>query len=65
MVRPCGKKNDRIGKRMYVRECGGSRSIGGPQKRWIDTVKDCLKQEVWMSGKQTEWYMIRVNGGSL
>ena len=38
------------------------------RKRWIDTVKDCLKKkkrEVWISGKQGEWCMIGVNGGSL
>ena len=25
-------------------ECAGSRSVGRPRKRWIDTVKDCLKK---------------------
>ena len=33
-------KNDRIAKRVYVGECAGSRSVGKPQKRLIDTVKD-------------------------
>ena len=37
-------ENDRIAKRVYVRECAGSRSVGRPRKRWIDTVKDCLKK---------------------
>ena len=30
-------ENDRIA---YVGVCAGSHSVGGPQKRWIDTVKD-------------------------
>ena len=37
-------ENDRIAKRVYVGECTGSRSVGRPRKRWIDTVKDCLKK---------------------
>ena len=55
-------KNDRIAKRVYVGEGAGSRSV--PRKRWIDTVKECLRKEVWMSGKQGEWCMI-VYGGCL
>ena len=37
------------------------------RKGWIDTMKDCLKKnrEVWMSGKQGEWYIIGMNGGGL
>ena len=37
-------ENDRIAKRVYVGECAGSRSVGRPRKRWIDTVKECLKK---------------------
>ena len=37
-------ENGRIAKMFYVEECAGSRSVGGPWKRWIDTVKDCLKK---------------------
>ena len=37
-------ENDRIAKRVYVGECAGSRSVGRPRKRWIDTVKDCLRK---------------------
>ena len=37
-------ENDRIATRVYVRECAGSRSVGRPRKRWIDTMKDCLKE---------------------
>ena len=37
-------ENDRIVKRVYAGECAGSRLVGRPRKRWIDTVKDCLKE---------------------
>ena len=37
-------ENDRIAKRFYVRECAGNHSMGKPRKRWIDTVKVCLKK---------------------
>ena len=47
-------ENDRIAKRVYVGECAGSRSVGRPRKRWTNTVKDCLKREVWMLSKQGE-----------
>ena len=47
-------EKDRIAKRVYV-----------GQTRWIDTVKDCLRKEVWMSVKQGEWCRIGVNGGGL
>ena len=53
-------ENDRIDKKVYVRECVGSSLVSRPWKRWMDTEKECLK-EVWMSGKQGEWWMIRVN----
>ena len=36
--------NDRIAKRVYVGKCAGSRLLGRPRKRWIDTVKDWLKK---------------------
>ena len=39
---------------VYVGQCGGSRSLGRPQKKWIDTVNVCLKKKVWVSGKQEE-----------
>ena len=48
VLRWCGyverMENDRIAKRVYVGECAGSRSVGSPRKRWIDTVKNCLKK---------------------
>ena len=37
-------EKDMIAKRVYVGESGGSRSVGRPRKRWIDTVTDCLKK---------------------
>ena len=37
-------ENDMIAKSVYEGECAGSRSDCKPQKRWIDTVKDCLKK---------------------
>ena len=33
-----------IAKRVYVGEFAGSRSACRPQKRWLDTVKECLKK---------------------
>ena len=46
MVRLCEEngENDRIAKRVYVRECAGSHSVGRPWERWIDTVKDWLRK---------------------
>ena len=37
-------ERDRISKRVYVGECADSRSVGRPWKRWIDTVKECLRK---------------------
>ena len=37
-------ENNRIAKRIYVGEYAGSCSVGRPWKRWIDTVKNCLKK---------------------
>ena len=36
-------ENDRNTKKVYVGVCAGSRSVGGRPKRWIDTMKECLK----------------------
>ena len=33
-----------IGLRVYVGECAGSFSVGRPQKRWTDTMKEFLKK---------------------
>ena len=37
-------ENDSIARGTYVDECVGSRSVGRPRKRWIDTVKECLRK---------------------
>ena len=37
-------ERDRIAKRVYVGECAGSHSVDRPRKRWIDSMKDCLKK---------------------
>ena len=50
VLRWCGHvermESDSIAKRVYVGECAGSRSEGRPRKRWIDTVKECLRKSV-------------------
>ena len=33
-------ERDRIGKRVYVVKCAGSRSVSRPRKRWINTVNE-------------------------
>ena len=37
-------ERDRIAKSVYVGECAFTRSLGRPRKRWIDTMKECLKK---------------------
>ena len=37
-------ENDKIAKKVYVGEWVGSLSVDRSQKRWIDTMKDCLKK---------------------
>ena len=34
----------RIAKRVYVGECASNRSVGRSRKRWIDTLKECLRK---------------------
>ena len=36
--------NDKNAKRVYMGKCAGSRLLGRPRKRWIDSVNDCLKK---------------------
>ena len=38
-------ERDRIAKRIYVEECAGSHSVGRPRKKWIDTMKECLRKK--------------------
>ena len=37
-------EKNRIAKRVYVGECAGTHSVGRPRKRWIETMKDCLRK---------------------
>ena len=37
-------EKDRITKIVYVGECVGSCSVGRPRKRWLDTMKESLRQ---------------------
>ena len=43
-VRVVQMERDRITKRVYVGECAGSHSVDRLWKRWINTVKECLKK---------------------
>ena len=57
-------ENDRIAKVVYVRECAGSHSMGRPQKRWIDTVKYCLRTR-GLDVRQAREMVQDMNGGGL
>ena len=39
-----GMERDRIAKSVFVGECAGIHSVVRQQKRWTDTVKECLKK---------------------
>ena len=54
-------ENDRIVKRVYVGKCNGSHSVSKLQKRWINTVKECLKKR-GLDVRQTR-RMVRVCQG--
>ena len=58
-------ERDRVVKRVHVGECAGSHSVGRPWKRWIDTMKECLKkrrldvrQPRRMVQDRSEWWEI-------
>ena len=38
------RENDRVAKILYVGEWAVIHSVGRPRKRWIDTVKECLRK---------------------
>ena len=38
-------ENKRIVKRVHVGECADSHSVFRLQKRWVDTMKDCLRKK--------------------
>src|SRR5678815_2021302 len=37
-------EDSRLVKRMYSDECAGNRPAGKPKKKWIESVKECLKE---------------------
>ena len=37
-------ETNRFAKSVYVVECAYSRSVGRPRKRWINTMKECLRK---------------------
>ena len=46
MVHICGEDGEGYDcQESYVGECTGSHSVGRPQKRWLDTVKECWKKK--------------------
>ena len=47
-----GMKNDMFAKILYVGERAGSRSVGNPRRRWIDTVNDCLRKKKGLDVRQ-------------
>ena len=58
-------ENDKIAKRVYQGESAGGHSVGRPRKRWIGTMKDCLRKRGLDVVKQGEWSRIGMNGGGL
>ena len=48
-----------IAKRVYVGVCAGSHSVGRLQKRWTDTMKECLRKrfgcQARMAQDRSEW----------
>ena len=63
---PCGENvNDKIARRVYVGECAGIHSMGSPRRRWIDTVKDCLKERALDVRQARRWCLIGVYGRGL
>ena len=61
MVQPC-EGNDRFAKRFYIIVCVGSHSVSRPGKRWIDTVKGCLRKKRF--GCQGSKENVGLGGGS-
>ena len=44
-------ESERIDKRVYIGEYAGDRSVGSPRKKWIDTVRECLKKR-WLDDRE-------------
>ena len=55
-------ENDRMAKRICVGECVGSRLVGRPRKRGIDSVNECLKKRGLNVGEQEGRGVIGMNG---
>ena len=58
-------QRDRIAKRVYVGECASSCSVGSLWKRWIDTMKECLRKRGLDVRQVRRMVRIEVNGGGL
>ena len=58
-------ENDKIAKWVYVGKCAGIRSVGRPRKRWIDTVKNCLKKRGLVHDKSVWRGFVRGMHGAL
>ena len=58
-------ERDRIAKRVYEEECAGSRSVGSPRKRWIYTVKECIRKRGLDVRQARKMVQDRMNGGGL
>ena len=58
-------ENDRIAKRVYVEQCASSHSVGRPQKRLTDIVKDCLRKKGLDLRQVRRIGKIGVNGSGL
>ena len=54
-------ERDRIAKRGYVGESAGSYSVGRPQKRGTDTMKECLRKRGLDVRQPRRWPRIGVN----
>ena len=52
-------ENDRNAKSVYVGESAGSPSVGRPWKRWIDTVKECLKKKKRGFDVRQDWRIVQ------
>ena len=53
-------ESDRVAKRVYVGACAGSRSVGKPRKRSIDTMKDYLRKrglDVWQDSSEWQGFL--------
>ena len=51
-----GMEKGRIAKRQKVGDCAGSCSVGRLRKRWIYTMKDCLRM---VQGRSEWWGFVR------